>query len=452
VPVILRGNISDVDEWAGPVIEEYTTSDILNGLGITLDQFIDLCYVLGNDYCKGGLPGLGPKGALDAIRDRVTYPDMRTLWETHPLRPKPVVEVSIDQATREALMALVVDVDVSAVSRAVLLTQLIHAAVTMAAAATAATADSRDRFEVDGSVRGALLAALGDAAVRAAIVKFVAGPAQARDSSPSIKALLALMLAELAVEPATLVVLLGDDLEACAEMRRMQAGHEIPNYAPEIVEALTGLFRSLVVDAAATATAAETIATAPEEDDDNDEDDDAPLVARGPAPDLPKKRRAPAKPRVRKLKPGEVDKTPEELAAEATDKLDKLKKSLERKADARVTWNKFIGKYEWSKPLAFDTSKDHLYQLTHRDVRAYDQQALVIFFAGYDIDFLQVQPRKQWVEPAMYRASLDIAAAAGGGGKPASPVKKQQQLIDDNSPESLMAAALAQYSRAIGGK
>jgi len=422
VPVILRGNISDADEWAGAVVEEYTTSDILGGLGINLAQLIDLCYLLGNDYCKGGLPGLGPKGALETIKETATFPDMRAIWETHPLRPKPLAEVPIDQASRDALVALVADAELSATTRAVLLAQL-------------ATTISPD-LELDGQVRGAMLATLGNLPVRAALVKLVAGRDNNRDSSSIIKASLALLLAELAPEPADLEALLADDPTACLLLQRMQTKHEPPVYSEAVKELLARLFL-----ASAAANAAVAVAVVATNNGDDSDDDDKPLVALGPAPEKPKKRRAPAKPRARKLKPGEVEKTPEELAAEAVVKADKLKKTLVRKAEARVTWNKFLAKYEWSKPLAFDQSKDHMYQLTHRDVRPFDSQALVRFFATHDIDFLALAPRKQWVEPALYRASLDPNLAAAG---PAAAAAKP----DDNSHEALVAMAMAQYAAA----
>ena len=41
---------------------------ILSGLGITAEQFIDLCILLGCDYA-GKIKGIGPKKALTLIRD-----------------------------------------------------------------------------------------------------------------------------------------------------------------------------------------------------------------------------------------------------------------------------------------------------------------------------------------------------------------------------------------------
>jgi hypothetical protein len=172
VEVTLRGNIDDVYEWNGDAIDEYTTGEFLGDLSLTLDQFIDLCYLLGNDYCKGGLPGLGPKGALDAIKDTTTYPNMRAIWESHPKRPKPLAEVSIDASMREALLLLVADADQTPIIRAVLLAQL----------ATTMSAD----LELDGAVRGTLLTTLAHLPTRAALVKLLSGAPHNRDSSSSL--------------------------------------------------------------------------------------------------------------------------------------------------------------------------------------------------------------------------------------------------------------------------
>jgi len=40
---------------------------VLQGLGITYDQFIDLCILLGCDYC-GNIKGIGPKKSVELIK------------------------------------------------------------------------------------------------------------------------------------------------------------------------------------------------------------------------------------------------------------------------------------------------------------------------------------------------------------------------------------------------
>ncbi|XP_040921793.1 flap endonuclease 1 isoform X2 [Toxotes jaculatrix] len=48
-------------------IQEFHYSRILQDIGLTSEQFIDLCILLGCDYC-GTIKGIGPKRAIDLIR------------------------------------------------------------------------------------------------------------------------------------------------------------------------------------------------------------------------------------------------------------------------------------------------------------------------------------------------------------------------------------------------
>ena len=49
-------------------IKEFHYRKILDGLEFTPEQFIDLCILMGCDYCDT-IRGIGPKRALDLIRD-----------------------------------------------------------------------------------------------------------------------------------------------------------------------------------------------------------------------------------------------------------------------------------------------------------------------------------------------------------------------------------------------
>lgn len=48
-------------------IKEFSLEKVLQGLGITYDQFIDLCILLGCDYC-GNIKGIGPKKSVELIK------------------------------------------------------------------------------------------------------------------------------------------------------------------------------------------------------------------------------------------------------------------------------------------------------------------------------------------------------------------------------------------------
>ncbi|XP_068964628.1 flap endonuclease 1 [Petaurus breviceps papuanus] len=48
-------------------IQEFHLSRVLQGLGLTHEQFVDLCILLGSDYCES-IRGIGPKRAMDLIQ------------------------------------------------------------------------------------------------------------------------------------------------------------------------------------------------------------------------------------------------------------------------------------------------------------------------------------------------------------------------------------------------
>ena len=68
-PILLRKLMAPKSEKA-PVLE-YNHANLLQELGLTNDQFIDLCILCGCDYVER-IPGVGPKGALKLIRDHKT--------------------------------------------------------------------------------------------------------------------------------------------------------------------------------------------------------------------------------------------------------------------------------------------------------------------------------------------------------------------------------------------
>lgn len=49
-------------------IEEYNLQEILQGLDVTMDQFIDICILCGCDYCPT-IRGIGPKKAYQLIKE-----------------------------------------------------------------------------------------------------------------------------------------------------------------------------------------------------------------------------------------------------------------------------------------------------------------------------------------------------------------------------------------------
>ncbi|XP_039251996.2 flap endonuclease 1-like [Styela clava] len=56
-------------------IQEFTLEKVLQEMEITQEQFIDLCILLGCDYC-GSIRGIGPKRAYDLIKQHKTIEDI----------------------------------------------------------------------------------------------------------------------------------------------------------------------------------------------------------------------------------------------------------------------------------------------------------------------------------------------------------------------------------------
>ncbi|KAJ1355471.1 Coronin-like protein crn1 [Parelaphostrongylus tenuis] len=58
-------------------IKEFSLPRILTDLDVTMEQFVDLCILLGCDYCES-IRGVGPKKAIELIR---TYGDIESILE-----------------------------------------------------------------------------------------------------------------------------------------------------------------------------------------------------------------------------------------------------------------------------------------------------------------------------------------------------------------------------------
>ena len=66
-PVLIRHLTFSEQRNAKEPIQEIYLDKVLTGLDMTLDQFVDLCILLGCDYCET-IPKVGPKSALELIR------------------------------------------------------------------------------------------------------------------------------------------------------------------------------------------------------------------------------------------------------------------------------------------------------------------------------------------------------------------------------------------------
>jgi len=67
-PILIRKLTFANQSAKGPQIQSMNYKRAIEGLGITHDQFVDLCILLGCDYCDT-IRGIGPKTALKLIRE-----------------------------------------------------------------------------------------------------------------------------------------------------------------------------------------------------------------------------------------------------------------------------------------------------------------------------------------------------------------------------------------------
>ncbi|MFT7816039.1 flap endonuclease 1 [Arapaima gigas] len=81
-------------------IQEYHFSRILQDMGLTHEQFIDLCILLGCDYC-GTIKGIGPKRAIDLIRQ---HNSIEEILDNIDLAKHPVPEDWLYREARELFL------------------------------------------------------------------------------------------------------------------------------------------------------------------------------------------------------------------------------------------------------------------------------------------------------------------------------------------------------------
>jgi len=67
-PILVRKLTFANQSAKGPQIQTMNYKKAIEGLGVTHDQFVDLCILLGCDYCDN-IRGIGPKTALKLIRE-----------------------------------------------------------------------------------------------------------------------------------------------------------------------------------------------------------------------------------------------------------------------------------------------------------------------------------------------------------------------------------------------
>lgn len=72
-------------------IKEFTLSKVLSELQFSQRQFIDLCIMLGCDYCES-IKGIGPKRAIDLMRQ---YGSIETILENLDVKVSRIVAVDI---------------------------------------------------------------------------------------------------------------------------------------------------------------------------------------------------------------------------------------------------------------------------------------------------------------------------------------------------------------------
>lgn len=123
-PILLR-NLSASQSKKLPIVE-YNLSQILEDLSLTLQEFVDLCILLGCDYCDT-IKGIGPKKALGlvekhrnienmvdsgslSIPDNWDYREARRIFEELPNAGEDEeFGISWDSVDREGLLKFLVD-------------------------------------------------------------------------------------------------------------------------------------------------------------------------------------------------------------------------------------------------------------------------------------------------------------------------------------------------------
>lgn len=83
-PVLLR-HLTFSEARKMPV-QEFHLNNVLQGLELKQNEFIDLCILLGCDYC-GSIRGVGPKRAIDLIRQHRTLDEVLKNIDTEKYQP-----------------------------------------------------------------------------------------------------------------------------------------------------------------------------------------------------------------------------------------------------------------------------------------------------------------------------------------------------------------------------
>jgi len=110
-----------------PIIEIHIDK-VLNGLGLTMDEFIDLCILLGCDY-SAKIKGIGPKRALELIQkyrnietilkhldkdkypvpERFPYKEIREYFRNPESSPASEFDLTFTQPDEEGLLKFMVE-------------------------------------------------------------------------------------------------------------------------------------------------------------------------------------------------------------------------------------------------------------------------------------------------------------------------------------------------------
>ncbi|HID47601.1 MAG TPA: hypothetical protein EYP47_02785 [Methanococcaceae archaeon] len=64
-----RGKIAVIGK-KGKLLRQDRIEEVLKRLGITLDDLIDMAILIGTDYNRGGVKGIGPKKALEIVKNK----------------------------------------------------------------------------------------------------------------------------------------------------------------------------------------------------------------------------------------------------------------------------------------------------------------------------------------------------------------------------------------------
>ncbi|XP_066998562.2 flap endonuclease 1 isoform X2 [Anabrus simplex] len=81
-------------------IQEYHLSKVLEGLELTKEEFIDLCILLGCDYCES-IKGIGPKRAMELIKQ---YHNLETIIEQLDPKKYPIPEDWLYKEARQLFL------------------------------------------------------------------------------------------------------------------------------------------------------------------------------------------------------------------------------------------------------------------------------------------------------------------------------------------------------------